>query len=430
MAFTKRADVGRALDYAETDANWTELEKIYAETLEARDISIAESIIYPDTAAGLAATAEGGYFVVPDTATDELVFYREETGVAVEKVRIGYRLPFVGGTLTGALNEAPPVTIASAATVDIGAAASNTVIVSGTAQITALGTIAAGAIRYVRATGAFTLVHNATSLILYGSNIVATVGEVFRFESLGAGNWRLTGRHYAGPLARTDLANTFVNGQIISSSDAGAGEVIGLRLDRNSASPAAADYGVSVRFGFLNSAAAYIGHTGLRPQLVDPTAGAETTKIDFLTISGGTSVGAAAMSSGMTIGAPTGGDKGVGTLNATNLYVNNSAVLKQNDIFVSTDQTITLAGALTLAHGLGVAPRAMQVLLVNTTAELGYSIGDVVLTASNNMPAVWPDATNINVRYGSAAPSVAHKTTGVLTAITAANWNARFFAIK
>lgn len=193
MPFTYRNVVLRELSYAELDENFQTVETLHDETLEARDIAIADSIIYPDTTAGLAATAEGGYFVVPDTGTDELVFYREESGVAVEKVRIGYRAPYSGGTLTAALNEAPPVTIASAATTNIAGAASNTVLVSGTATITALGTIAAGAIRYVRATGAFTLTHNATSLILYGANIVATVGDVFRFESLGSGNWRLTG---------------------------------------------------------------------------------------------------------------------------------------------------------------------------------------------------------------------------------------------
>lgn len=194
MPFTYRNVVLRELSYAELDENAQTIETLHDETLEARDVSIAQSIIYPDTATGLAATAEGGYFVVPDTGTDELVFYREESGVAVEKVRIGYRAPYAGGTLTGALNEAPPVTIASAATVNIAGAASNTVIVSGTASITALGTIAAGAIRHIRATGAFTLTHNATSLILPGgANIVAAAGDVFRFESLGGGNWRLTG---------------------------------------------------------------------------------------------------------------------------------------------------------------------------------------------------------------------------------------------
>jgi hypothetical protein len=400
---------------------------MYTAALQARDIAVAAAKIYVSTTAGLAATAEGGYFTVPDTSTGELVVYHVETGVAVEKVRIGK--PFVGGTLTGALNEAPPVTIASAATVDIGAAASNTVIVSGTASITALGTIAAGAIRRIRASGAFTLTHNATSLILYGSNIVATVGESFWFESLGAGNWRLTGRHYAGPLARADVANTFVDGQSINSSDSGAGEVVGVSLNRLSASPAAGDYCTSFRFGFMNSAAAYFGTTGIRPVLIDPTAASEDTGFDFVTVVAGVTTAAVRVAQGVAVGAPSGGDKGAGTLNATNVYVQGSAVLKQSDIFVSADQTITLAGALTLAHGLGTAPRIKLIELVCQTAELGYSIGDVI-QAQDNTAMILPDATNLNIRYRSASIGVMHKTTGVLTSITAANWKARFLAIK
>jgi hypothetical protein len=258
---------------------------------------------------------------VPDTGTDELVYYREESGVAVEKVRVGYRLPYAGGTLTSALNEAPPVTIASAATVDIGAAASNTVIVSGTATITALGTIAAGAIRYIRATGAFTLTHNATSLIIPGgADFVATVGDVFRFESLGSGNWRMTG---------------FASG------------------------------------------------TSASFQPLDAT-------LTSLAAQGSTSF----------------------------------------NTFVSTDQTITPAGALTLAHGLGATPRFWSVVLVCTTADLGYSVGDVVASYSINRPVLWPDATNLNVRFGANTITLLDKTTGVAANITNANWKARFSAIK
>lgn len=429
MAFTYRNVVLRQLTYAEADGNFGEVERMYDETLDAALIATAAADIYVSTAAGLAATAEGGYFTVPDTSTDELVIYREVAGVATEQIRFGK--PFVGGVLTGALNEAPPVTIASAGSIDIGAAASNTVIVSGAATITALGTIAAGAIRYIRATGAFTLTHNATSLILYGSNIVAAVGEGFWFESLGGGNWRLVGRHYAGPLARTDLANTFVNGQIIQANNDAAGEAMGLRLDRLSASPAAGDYLTSIVFSGRNSSAAITDFVDIRPNITNIGAGTEAGQFEILTRLGNVIGFCAVFGAGVQVGGATGGDLGRGTINvASGLYVNNSAVLKQADIFVSTDQTITLAGALTLAHGLGVAPRLWSVVFVCTTAELGYSIGDVVSTGSAQVPAIWPDATNLNVRYSNTALSIAHKTTGVVTAITAANWKARFLALK
>ena len=101
--FTYRNVVQRKLEYTEVDDNLRHVEELHDETLAARDVALSDSIIYPDTTAGVAATAEGGYFVVPDTATDELVYYRVVSGSAVEQTRIGARLPFAGGTLTTAL---------------------------------------------------------------------------------------------------------------------------------------------------------------------------------------------------------------------------------------------------------------------------------------------------------------------------------------
>lgn len=84
--------------------------------------------------------------------------------------------------------------IASAATTDIGAATAEFVDVTGTTTITGLGTIGAGIVRTVRFTGALTLTHNATSLILpTGANVTTAAGDVAMFRSLGAGNWVCVG---------------------------------------------------------------------------------------------------------------------------------------------------------------------------------------------------------------------------------------------
>lgn len=99
-----------------------------------------------------------------------------------------------GDTMTGALNWPAPVVLASAATTDIGAAAGNLVTISGTTTITSFGTVAAGAQRTVTFTGALTLTHNAASLILPGGqNIATTAGDSLTAQSLGGGNWRVTG---------------------------------------------------------------------------------------------------------------------------------------------------------------------------------------------------------------------------------------------
>lgn len=98
---------------------------------------------------------------------------------------------FTGGTLTSALNEAPEVTLASAATVAIGAAAANSILVTGPTAITAFDSIADGAVRRITFGGALVLTHNATSLILPGAaNITTAAGDVAQFLSLGSGNWR------------------------------------------------------------------------------------------------------------------------------------------------------------------------------------------------------------------------------------------------
>lgn len=96
-----------------------------------------------------------------------------------------------GDTLTGALNFSTAATVASAATANIGAAASNMVSITGTTTITSFGTIAAGALRTVTFSGALTLTHNATTLILPGgASITTAAGDSGIFISLGSGNWR------------------------------------------------------------------------------------------------------------------------------------------------------------------------------------------------------------------------------------------------
>ena len=81
-------------------------------------------------------------------------------------------------------------TVASNTTCDIGAVISEHVSITGTTTITGFGTVAAGTKRQGRFTGALTLTHNATSLILPGgANITTAAGDRFGAVSLGSGNW-------------------------------------------------------------------------------------------------------------------------------------------------------------------------------------------------------------------------------------------------
>ncbi len=96
-------------------------------------------------------------------------------------------------TLYGALDDltVTGADVASATTTDIGAATGESVTITGTTTITGLGTKAAGALRFVRFSGALLLTHNATSLILPSSaNITTVADDTAIFLSLGSGNWR------------------------------------------------------------------------------------------------------------------------------------------------------------------------------------------------------------------------------------------------
>lgn len=77
-------------------------------------------------------------------------------------------------------------------------------------------------------------------------------------------------------------------------------------------------------------------------------------------------------------------------------------------LFTSTGQTITAGGSLTLAHSIGRAPILIIPYLVCGTNDSGYTVGQKLYiclgrTDSARGVVVVPDATNLNVRYGSAA---------------------------
>jgi type 1 fimbria pilin len=105
--------------------------------------------------------------------------------------------------------------------------------------------------------------------------------------------------------------------------------------------------------------------------------------------------------------------------------------------YQSPEQTITSAGALTLAHGLGVEPVLIQVVLICKTAEQGYNVGDKLFAnpgreaGYNQGIAVVPDTTNLNIRFGQTGTNVftgLNKTTGASVNFTNTKWNVIFRA--
>ncbi len=86
----------------------------------------------------------------------------------------------------------PTNSLASAATTDLGKAASNSVVITGTTTITAFGSSAslANPIYFLKFSGAILLTYNGTSLILPGAQDITTAaGDTSEVEYLGTGNW-------------------------------------------------------------------------------------------------------------------------------------------------------------------------------------------------------------------------------------------------
>lgn len=86
------------------------------------------------------------------------------------------------------------LTLASAATLNIGAANAGFINVTGTTNITAFDNVTVGVERTLVFAGALKVTHNATSLILPGGNdIFTSAGSVLVMRSDGGGNWRCVG---------------------------------------------------------------------------------------------------------------------------------------------------------------------------------------------------------------------------------------------
>lgn len=154
--------------------------------------------------------------------------------------------------------ERPLVTIASASTVNIGAAASDNISVTGTTTITAFDNVAAGTVRTITFAGALTLTYNATTLILPGAaSITTAAGDVATFISLGSGNWRCTSYNKANGQAVVAPAGG------VTSAVAGNGIAVSAATGAVTFSAAAPTFNSigSYVFGTLGTSAATAGTT-------------------------------------------------------------------------------------------------------------------------------------------------------------------------
>ena len=169
---------------------------------------------------------------------------------------------------------------------------------------------------------------------VFGSTItVSTFAETLLDDS-SASNMRAT----LGAAGTTD-ANTFAANSaqkitrasvlvalIIESTLPGAGEAPSVFLDCVSSSPAANDLGGAVVQRFNNAAGVTLSGVKWGSRLVTPTSDVEDCDAIVTTRRAGSLGIRAIIGAGMQIGSPTGGDKGIGTINvSSDIYSNNSS---------------------------------------------------------------------------------------------------------
>lgn len=140
----------------------------------------------------------------------------------------GGGLPTTGGTMTGAINEAKGVPIASASTIDLNAATGNLIHITGGVTINAIA-LASGAERTIVFDGAPVITYNATTLILPGlANIAAVAGDTMKVRGDGAGNARVVSYTKANGTPVVDTQYLHVRNQQASGAAAGDFTTVGI----------------------------------------------------------------------------------------------------------------------------------------------------------------------------------------------------------
>ncbi len=307
--------------------------------------------------------------------------------------------------------------IASGTTIDLSAADGNYIDITGTTAITGLGTVQAGALFALQFDGALTLTHNDTTLILWGADITTAAGDVALFISEGSGNFRLinykkdnglqphpwVGSEDAGELtiATGAVTPTGSNHSIDTEADASTDD-----LDTLTATdvPDGARVTISIEDDGRNVVVKHATGNILLPNNEDVTLDVTDDTIELMF--------SAALSNW--------------------IQISRSISSETNPIvgFESTGQTISNSATLAVAHGLGVEPAIVQLVIECTTADLNYSIGDrLVLSPNINAestvggPSTVIDSTNVTLIFSSQGIRIVNKTTFAIGTITNGSWD-------
>src|SRR5262249_50742674 len=117
-------------------------------------------------------------------------------------------------------------------------------------------------------------------------------------------------------------AMTWTGAHVFQSADASAGEVVAIDLDRASATPAANDLLMALRWKMRDASGGTDIAGKLVAKLLDPTAGSEDAELHALTVVAGALAARRVVGAGGYPPNATGGDKGGDTINARGIYQN------------------------------------------------------------------------------------------------------------
>jgi len=211
--------------------------------------------------------------------------------------------------------------VASSTVTDLSLFDANNVKVTGTTQIDDLGVVRAGIEKTLRFTDAITMKHSSGAITVPGSaNLTIAANDSVRVVSDGGGAWRVL--NYVPSVSAP-------NSPTLTSIDAGAAAAPTYTLNRNSASPAVGDVLGEHVFTGNNSAGGEVTYVRLAARTDQVTDGSEGGVLLINALNGGSdqnimrlgSLGIVCPDGG---GDPTGGDKGLGTINAKAVYDDNT----------------------------------------------------------------------------------------------------------
>jgi len=245
-------------------------------------------------------------------------------------------------------------------------------------------------------------------------NYLLNASSVTAIETTGAA--KVTTGTSGGAIPLLNGANTWSAAQIISltatgealslyTNDAGAAGV-DASFFQDSASPAANDVPGRLVWKGRDSAANIQTYGYLQGIINDPTSASEDFSFQWVTVQAGSMVVAATLGLGYQLGSPTGGDKGVGTLNAAiGYYVNNQLLADATGVYLASTKKIDFgAGNYTVTHtsgqlafsgivlsangigygpaGVGVGGTVTQLTSKSTTVVLNTFSGEITLNAA------------------------------------------------